>query len=61
MALKSGTTNSPHKSELKNISDGNVYVTPLTKLAGNPLKVASGEINDQPLSLKTEPASGGLK
>ena len=61
MTLKSGTTTSPHKSELKNIPDGNVYVTPITKLAGNPLKVASGNVGSDPLTLKTEPASGGLK
>ena len=49
------------KSELKNIPDGNVYVGGINKLAGNPKKVASGNVGSTPLSLKTEPASGGLK
>ena len=61
MALKSGNTTSPHKSELKNIPDGNVYVGGITKRTNTPLKVASGVVNDQPLTLKTEPTSGGLK
>ena len=61
MALKSGTTNSPHKSELKNIPDGNVYVGGINKLPSNPIKVASGNVSSTPLSLKTEPTSGGLK
>jgi len=61
MALKSGASTSPHKSELKNIPDGNVYVGGINKLSGNPKKVASGNVGSTPLSLKTEPASGGLK
>lgn len=62
MALKTGNTTSPHKSELKNNVDANVYTPPvLAKLAGNPRKVASGDVNDAPLTLKTDSSSGGLK
>ena len=46
----------------KNKVDGNVYTQPVVaKLPGSPKKVASGNVNDEPLSLKTEPASSGLK
>lgn len=64
MALKTAydAAQSPHKSGLKNEVDGNVYTPPvLAKLNGSPKKVASGNVNDAPLTLKTDSSSGGLK
>ena len=64
MALKTqyDAAQSPHKSQLKNEVDGNVYTQPVVaKLPGSPKKVASGNVNDEPLSLKTEPSVSGLK
>ena len=62
MALKTDSTISPHKPALKNEVDGNVYTPPvLAKLDGIPKKVASGNVNDAPLTLKTDSSSGGLK
>ena len=61
MALKSGKTTSPHKSELKNIPDGNVYVGGIHKTPSNPIKVASGNVSSGPLTLKTSVTYGGLK
>jgi len=61
MALKSGTSSSPLKTKLKNITDGNVYTKTLEKRNYTPKKVASGNVSSSPVSLKTEPSSGGLK
>ena len=64
MALKTqyDAAKSPHKSQLKNKVDGNVYTQPVVaKLPGLPKKVASGNVNDEPLTLKSEDSSAGLK
>jgi len=62
MALKTMITQSPHKVSKKNEIDGNVYTEPIVaKLPGLPKKVASGDVNDAPLTLKTDGSSGGLK
>lgn len=62
MALKTMITQSPHKAQKKNEVNGNVYTQPVVaKLPGLPKKVASGNVNDAPLSLKTDSSSGGLK
>lgn len=64
MALKTqyDAAQSPHKTQLKNKVDGNVYTQPVVaKLPGLPKKVASGNVNDAPLTLKTDGSSSGLK
>tara|TARA_B110000459_G_scaffold87799_1_gene98319 strand:+ start:458 stop:649 length:192 start_codon:yes stop_codon:yes gene_type:complete len=62
MALKTNTSASAFKSELKGEPSGHRKVQSLNKPNYAPKKVASGNISDSPLvGLKTEASSNGLK
>ena len=66
MALKTMTTTSPHKSSLKNEVDGNAYTAPvIAKLSsdsvGGSKQSTTGNVNDAPLTLKTDSAGSNLK
>ena len=60
MALKTSTSSSPLKSEMKNIADGNLYASTLDKknIDTTELKTGVGSISESPSAgLKTSSGS----
>ena len=61
MALKTNTSASALKPELKAEPTGHLKAQSLSKTNYTPKKVASGNVSSAAASLKTEPSAGGLK
>lgn len=62
MALKTPTSPSTLKSELKTEPSGHrIKNQSLNKQNYAPKKVASGNVSSEEMTLKTEPSTGGLK